>query len=92
MAEEADGRKRIQAAMHEAQQKNLLLLQRYPIIEEKYKRESIMEFMTNYMYQARVDKLKSTYGENNPSIQAQLSDMVFTALFVIVIIVLKTCV
>jgi len=52
--EEPDGRKQIQAAMHEAQQKNLVLLQRY---------------------QARVDKLKITYGENNPSIQAQLSEM-----------------
>jgi hypothetical protein len=30
--EEPDGRKQIQAAMHEAQQKNLILLQSYPFI------------------------------------------------------------
>jgi hypothetical protein len=28
------------------------------------------------MYQARVDKLKMTYGDGNPAIQLQLSDLV----------------
>ncbi len=71
--EEGDARKKIQTSMKEAQQKNLVLLQRYLFCIPPFPFISFEEIR----YQARADKLKTTYGEHNPAIQGQLSDLVW---------------